>query len=206
MKKLLTTALLLTLALATINITHAYTNTKYTFTINPPPGWTTTEPANVTVAFVGPLNEDFPVNMNILVVTTNKTITQFVTASEQALQTSLTNYTTISEAPRTINNITAYEIVYTFTYQNTTIKQKQVYLIKNTEAFIITYSASATTYPKYLSAFETSIQTFQTTAGTDWWLWPTIIIIIIATIAAIALLTGRKKSTKTRHKHHKPPK
>jgi disulfide bond formation protein DsbB len=198
MKKLLTAAALLTLILAFISSAHAYTSTTYGFTIDPPIGWTTTEPAYAAVVFTGPTDQGYTVNINIQVETTSLTLDQFVQESKQSLQV-VPDYVNISETTRTINGNDAYEIVYTFTATSITLKQKQVMLIINEKAYVIIYSAKQTTYPTYLPTFENTLQTFNTTTdqgnifGLDWRLWAIIIIIIVAVTITIAMLMRRKK-------------
>jgi hypothetical protein len=107
MKKLLITTSLLIIICASTNLAHAYTNTKYGFTIDPPSGWTTTEPSYAAVLFTGPTDSGFTVNINIQVETTAQTLDQYKTTSIQTLQNTFDNFHLISEASRTINGVNA---------------------------------------------------------------------------------------------------
>jgi hypothetical protein len=201
MKKILIATSLLILLCISTSPAFAYTNTKYGFSIDPPPGWTVTEPSYAAVLFTGPTDSGFTVNINIQVETTTMTLDQYKTASKQALQDAFDNLHIISEGSRTINGVNAYEVVYNFTYASVTAQQKQVWLIANGKAYIVVYTAVPSTYSTYLPLFETSVQTFQTTAagggltflGLEWWIWLIIAAVIAVAAATAAVLISRRK-------------
>lgn len=176
-----------------VNSVQAYTNDKYGFSIEPPAGWSVIEPSWAAVAFIGPTEYGFTVNVNIQVETTSMSLNEYISASKQQFQ-NLEDFYEISEGPRTINNVNAYEIVYTWTYSGTTVQQKLVVLVKGGKAFAICYSAIPATYSKYLPAFESSLQTFKILeAGMEWWVWLIIIVVVVGVVAAIAILILRRR-------------
>ncbi|MEM3759644.1 MAG: DcrB-related protein [Candidatus Bathyarchaeia archaeon] len=175
-----------------VNTVQAYTNNKYGFSIEPPSGWSVIEPSWATVAVIGPTEHGFTVNVNIQVETTSMSLNEYISASRQQLQ-NLEDFYEISEGSRTINNVNAYEIVYTWTYSGITVQQKQVWLVKGGKAFVITYSAAPATYSKYLPAFESSLQTFKIEAGIEWWVWLIIIVVVVGVVAAVATLILRRR-------------
>jgi hypothetical protein len=180
-----------------INTVQAYTNNKYGFSIEPPAGWSVVEPSWAAVAFIGPTEYGFTVNVNIQVETTSASLSEYVSLAKSQLR-NLEDFYEISEGPRTINNVNAYEIVYTWTYSGRTIQQKQVYLVKGGKAFVITYTASLDTYSKYLPTFESSLQTFKIReAGMEWWVWLIIIVAVVGVVAAAAILILRRRKPPT---------
>lgn len=210
MKKVSTAILLMLLVLFSAGSVQAYTNNTYGFSITPPTGWTVEEPSYAAVVFLGPIQGGFRVNVNIQVEGTTLTLEQYVAYGKQNLQT-FQDFHLISESPRTINNVSAYELVFTFTYSGVNVQEKQVCLVKYGKAFIITYAALPTTYQNYLTAFENSVQTFQissqppppqapadgTFLGLQWWIWVILIVIIASIAATAAVMLHRKKPPPT---------
>jgi hypothetical protein len=194
LKKLLITTLLMLLLCVSVGSAHAYTNTSYNFSVEPPNGWTVEEPTYAVVAFVGPTDEGFQVNVNVQVEATNLSLADYVSAGKTNLET-YEDFTLLTEGARNrINNIDAYEVVFTFTYNGMALKDKQVYLVTGGNAFVVTYSALPTTYETYLPYFETSVQTFNVGTGGPDWQWIVIIAIIAALVVAAAVFVfGRRR-------------
>jgi hypothetical protein len=184
----------------------AYTNQKNNFSIDQPSGWTVDETIDyglVVVAFLGPREESFTVNVQIQVedLPEETTLNQYVEATLNKTPGTVSNFTLVSEAPRIIDNIEAHELVYTFDYSGSYhIKVKQVVIVKNDKAFNIVYTALQTTYDKYLAAFDSSVETFTTNSigvqfmGLDWWFWAVIITVIAIVVAVWAVVYRRRKS------------
>jgi hypothetical protein len=201
MRKLLVTTLFALLVCVSINSAYAYTNSRYGFSIDQPSGWTIDEPSYAAVFFYGPTVEGSRVNINIQVESTSLSLAEYVSASKTNIATVLQGFNLISEGARNrINNVDAYELVYTSTQYGSALEQKQVYLVKSGNAFVITYTALSTTYQDYLPAFEISVQTFNISdAGLDW-LWIVVIVIVVAivvAVGAIALARHRRKPPTT---------
>lgn len=163
MKKTSIMILVVLLVCVSVNSVQAYTSEEHNFSIDPPSGWTVddTYPGTV-VTFYGPTEEGFGININVVIesVPLTMTVEQYISANKDALNTGLDNYELVSESTRVINKVDAYEMVSTFTYTNVAIKNKQILLVHANTAYIITCSALPTTYQKYLSTFESSIETF----------------------------------------------
>lgn len=198
MKKGLITTLVVLLVCVSVSSVQAYTTEEYNFSIDPPSGWTVDDTTTgAAVFFYGPTEEGFRLNVNIQVesLPTTMTVEQYASAAKELLPTVGSNFQFVSEGTRVINKVEAYELVYTFTQSNIDIKGKQVYLVVNKKAFIIAYTASPTTYQKYLSAFESSVETFKTLEPTPWYIeyWYFWVIIAIA-VAALAFYLIRRRA------------
>jgi len=205
MKKVLIVALFVLIVCLSADSVQAYTSSKYNFSVDPPSGWTVDDTITfAAVVFYGPTEEGFRVNVNVQVesLPASMTAEQYADTAKETLSTFFYNFTLVSEGSRVINNVDAYELVFTFTQATVNVKEKQVYLVRNKKAYIVTYAALPTTYQKYLTTFESSVETFkilEPTAGAflglDWWLWVIIIAVVVGTVAAVVLLWRRKKAS-----------
>jgi len=195
MRKRLIATLIVLLVCVSVGSVQAYTNKEYNFSIDPPSGWDVDDLVTLTVvAFYGPTEEEFRVNFNIQVesLSTTMTIEQYASEAKERLRLFFDNYELISERARVINEVDAYEIVSTFTEEAIDYKMKQVCLVKDKKAYVITYGALPTTYQKYLAEFESSVETFLF-LGLDWLLWAIILVIVVGAVAVAALVLRRRK-------------
>jgi len=136
----------------------AYGNVQYGFSINPPSGWSVEEEAGeFPVTFV---NYDTFSNINVGVEVTSKTLSEYVAYSKPSLQT-LNDYILVSEGSRVINGLNSYEIVFTMTDDELEYELKQVIIVQNGKAYVISCTALKSEYANSASAFEQSIQSFQ---------------------------------------------
>ena len=134
-----------------------YQNTEFGFALNPPEGWTIQDVSNqyaVFVSFLGPTEDNFQINIYI----SNATLETGETIAGKAeeltdMYSSNENFSLIISDETTVNDMNAYEIVYTMN----TLKQKMVLVEKNNKVLILVYSALETSYDKYLTVFEESL-------------------------------------------------
>lgn len=198
MRKGLITTLGVLLVYVLVSSVQAYTNQEYNFSIEPPSGWTVDDTTTLAVVFFyGPTEWSFRVNVNIQVesLPTTMTVEQYASAVKEQLRIFLDNYELVSERTRVINEVDAYELILTFAQAGISIKEKQVYLVEAKKAYIIAYAASPTSYQKYLSAFESSVETFKIVAPTPWYIqnWYVWVIIAVA-VAAFAFYLIRRRA------------
>ena len=176
----------------------AYVNKEYGFSIQPPEGWTIQEDwFGAIVCFIGPTEDDFAVNINIVSEETDMSLEEYVELSKQQIKDIL-NATIISGGSRTIKNHEAYEIVLTWTMGAHNLKQKQVYLIEKGRAYIITCTASQSNYDSYVSTFDESINTFEflETGDLGWLLYVIIAVVIVIVAIAIIVYVKRRREVK----------
>lgn len=197
MKKNLITLIVLLVSVS-VGSVQAYTNEEYNFSIDPPSGWAIDDATTgAAVFFYGPTEGGFRVNVNIQVesLPTAITVEQYASAGEEQLALALNNYELGSEGTRVINRVDAYELVFTFTYAGVDIQEKQVHVVVDKKGFVITYAASPTTYQKYLSAFESSVETFNVLEPTPWYIRYWYVWVIIAVpVGALALYVIRRRA------------
>jgi hypothetical protein len=143
-----------------------YKNNEYGFSINPPKGWKIQENIKmdnftIPVAFIGPVEKNFAVNINIYIEKINETTLQeYVNLNKKILTLVVSSYNLISERNTTINNHEAYELLYTAKIKNTDLAYKQIFLIKNNSGYVITFTALKDNFDKYIVVFDKSIETF----------------------------------------------
>lgn len=141
-----------------------YVNSKYGISIVPPEGWVTDEsqPLKRVVAFLGPTEDDFAVNMVILIrkLPYEISLEEFIKEGKKDL-VNFQDFNMVSERDRIIDGIEAHEWVFTFKMDTFNLKEKQVFLIKNGKVYLITCAALQSNYDTYEPIFEESIQTLK---------------------------------------------
>jgi hypothetical protein len=135
-----------------------YTNAKYGFGLNPPEGWTVQESPyfnGTMILFRGPkVLGNFTTDMIIIIDPSfsgttlrncaNKTIEPF---------SNNTNFSIVSNTAITLNGMNAYELVYSINL----LEEKWVFVEKNSFVLALSYSTLTSTYPTYVSDFDTSV-------------------------------------------------
>lgn len=159
--------IILAVAVIVVSPPETYLNGEYGFSINPPKGWKIKENVhidNITliVAFIGPVENNFAVNINIYSENVKgMDLQEYVASNKKGLASSFPGYNLILEKNTTINSLEAYELIYTAKLRNKDLKYKQVFLIKDDEGYIITFAALKDNFDKYIAVFEKSIGTFR---------------------------------------------
>jgi hypothetical protein len=142
-----------------------YVNEEYGISMRPPQGWTIKEESEgmVLVYFLGPIDEGFRININIVVEETTyveMSLQEYVDACKEQLQ-SVLKASIISEGSRTIKGHEAYEVVFTWISETYDFQQKQVYLVEKGNGYVITCTALQTNYDNYVPDFDESVETFE---------------------------------------------
>jgi len=142
-----------------------YVNEEYGFLISPPQGWTVQEESEgeILVYFLGPIDEGFRININILVEETQMSLQDYVDFNKDQLLYVL-GASIILEGGKIIKGHEAYEVVFTWIYQTYDLQQKQVYLVEKGNGYVITFSALQTNYDNYITDFDESVDTFEFSA------------------------------------------
>ena len=138
-----------------------YSNTLYGFGLNPPEGWTIDESnPDIIVSFIGPTYENGTVNIRIAAGQLETGMTLYDSAMDlmiQYLDTYFGEYTINSITNRTINDMNAFEIIYTIIQNEVQVKQKQVWIEKSRKTLILSYSAISDVFDTYDTVFEESL-------------------------------------------------
>lgn len=141
-----------------------YTNTPYGFGLNPPDDWTTDEEdPYVTVRFYGPIINDFNINLGISgpeVYEQGLTLSGLIDDMKEAYPSVFTDFNYISSDPITINEMDAYDFIYTFTMENVELKQIQYLVEKGNKVSIITFTTTQDVFDDYIDIVEESLTSF----------------------------------------------
>jgi hypothetical protein len=140
----------------------SYVNQEFGFGLNPPLGWTQTENTQDLAKFICPDQNDYPVNLGIKTpIESNGTLNNVV---EQLIEyysnVSFKNFLLLSSEPRTINGLNAYEMVYSEGQEPYMLQHKQVLFEKNNKIYSLTYISLVSTYDRYISVVDQSINSF----------------------------------------------
>ena len=143
-----------------------YINEDYGFGLNPPDGWVMNETSadNYIVKFNTSDENNFPVALIIIISDygDGDTLESHAEWEIDIFENASEEFTLLSNNNRVINNINAYEIVYTdkvvlFGY---TIKTKEVLVDLDNYVLTLAFYASSDSYDAYLSDFEDAVNTF----------------------------------------------
>jgi hypothetical protein len=140
----------------------SYINQEYGFELIPPEGWTVNENTQDPVKFFCPDQNDYQVNLAIKKpILSNETLN---TAVEQLIgyytESYFKNFSLISSKPMTINDLDAYEIVFSEGREPYLLQHKQVFFEKNKKIYSIVYTSLVTTFDTYISVVDQSINSF----------------------------------------------
>lgn len=145
----------------------SYTNTKG-FKINSPKGWKIDESGTMgTLAILyNPIVDkegDAPFAANINVSSESATgmdLNTYVNGSKDAMANVLTNYKITQEKNVTIGGVQAKILEATFVQGSFHLRNLQLVIIKNNQAYVVTGSALESTWSRYKDVFEASLMTF----------------------------------------------
>jgi len=139
-----------------------YINDDYGFGLNPPDGWVMNESTKEN--FIVKFNTSDEVALIIIISEygNGDTLESHAEWEIEIFEDDSDDFTLISKKSRTINNIDAYEIVYTDKLNaiDYTVETKEVLVELNNVVLTLVYYASIDLYDTYLSDFENSINTF----------------------------------------------
>jgi serine/threonine-protein kinase len=142
-----------------------YSNEEYGFGFNPPGGWRLQEQnTGVIVIYASPPEDaldNFAENINVLIENLTEPISsyEYSMSSLQQLQ-NITNFNLTSFENITFAGIQSNKIVYTGAQAIFNLTWMQVLTIKNSRAFIITFTAEQDKYSDYIVAINDVIDSF----------------------------------------------
>ncbi len=140
-----------------------YINQNYGFEIIPPVDWIINENTIDLVKFFCPDENVYQINLAVKEpIMSNETLGSL---SQQLIElyseSFFKNFTLISNNQRTINGLSAYELVYSEGQQPYMLQHKQVLFKKDNRVFSVTYISLVNTYDTYISVVDQSINSFR---------------------------------------------
>jgi len=147
-----------------IEIDREYINTEYGFALNPPEGWNVAENVTeeVVACFSPPLRDDICFNISKPYrLDIGLALSVFADDIEEQYIEILDNFTVVYRDWRDIEGLTAYEIVYTYDEDDTSIKAIQVAVAKSRTVFMISFIMTNEFYDEFISPANQSIDSFK---------------------------------------------
>ncbi len=146
-----------------------YDNATEKLSFQYPDKWEMQEGFMGTLVFVKSPQADskdtFQENVNVMVQSLGGqkvTLAQFAEAAEQQITSMITEAEIVEpNSDTTLADNAAKKIVYTGQQGQYNLKWQQIYFIKGDKAYVVTYTAQATDYEKYLPEVENILKSFQ---------------------------------------------
>ncbi len=168
-------------------VTAGYTNKKHRFSLAEPEGWNVDESGlmGTAVIFYGPTESEFTVNANVVVeeIPEGTTLEQYASAGNETLADVLNNYEQISEREMKIGDLDAHERVFTHEMGDRKLVAKQVAVVSEKRAYVLTFTALEGNYDQYVEVFDKMVQSFEVSEAS----------VLVAAIM-LALLILRRRS------------
>jgi hypothetical protein len=144
--------------------TRSYTNDTYEFSLNPPVGWREVENhgSEVIVKFSPQNSSDVSLTIGIpFTIGEGRALSTYADQIEENLSESGMNYTILFRDWRSISQLQAYEIAYSYDGDGTQRYVKQVAILRTRTVFLITFTAPLSVSGQYGYEVNESIDTFQ---------------------------------------------
>ena len=141
----------------------SYTDSKYAFSLDPPAGWQQRENEDPTVAVEFAPAHSSDVSLRIAApfpLSEGRALSTFADEVEQELSESGGNYTILYRDWRSLPELQAYEIAYSFEQEGKALYVKQIALLRTRTVFLVTFTAPTLSAAQYLPGVDQSIETF----------------------------------------------
>ena len=139
-----------------------HTNNEEWFAVVYPTDWESNEGFGVSAMFLSlQESEEDAFRENFSVVTeelpTPMSVSDYYDASLVHLESLIPEFNELSKTETTIAGIDALEIMYQGTQDGVVLQRNQVFLVKDTKAYIMTYTATEDTYESFLESVMISV-------------------------------------------------
>jgi hypothetical protein len=144
-------------------ISPLYTNDIYGFSMNPPAGWQQIENVlpNVAVCFAPDNISNVSLTIGVpFSLSEGRALSTFADQVEENLSESGMNYTILYRDWRSVSDVQAYEIAYSYQQNGIKTYTKQVAVLKTRTVFLITFTAPNEVSTHYLADVNQSIDSF----------------------------------------------
>jgi len=142
----------------------AYINEEFGVGIDPPDnwiemnfssnewiaGWTSSLNSSTSLTISPPYRLDEGLALSV-----------FADDIEETYPTHYSNFSTVTRDWLTIRGLTAYEIIYHYSFNGSVIKERQVMVKHTRDVYILKYHSSSSEYDMYFSSVDKSISSFQ---------------------------------------------
>ncbi len=140
-----------------------YTNSLYGFSFDPPVSWqqVANDDSSVAVRFSPGNTSDASLYIAVpFTLSEGRSLSTFADQTEENLLENGVDYTIIKRDWRTISQLQAYELAYSYEQDGITKYVKQVAVLRTRTVFLITFTALDALAEQYLTDVDQSIETF----------------------------------------------
>ena len=140
------------------------------YKMRPPLGWATNKAVgDVPAHFLNPIPDlqggviPFQANINILIepVPEKPPMQEYVDASKQTISLMLTDHNLVDDSESTVNGRPAHFLESTFHHEIFKLRNRQMLLISDDQAFVVTATALEETWESYDDIFDASLRSFE---------------------------------------------
>jgi hypothetical protein len=142
----------------------SYTNDVYGFSLNPPVGWHEIENQLPDTAVVFAPQNSMDVSLMIGIPFTigeGRALSTYADQVEENLSESGVNYSVLFRDWRSISQLQAYEIAYSYDMDGTQRYVKMVAILRTRTVFLITFIVPLSVSNQYIDEIDVSIDTFR---------------------------------------------
>ncbi len=146
-----------------------YENLNYGFRIIPPKDWTVDESGQFgdAVFFFGPTvftsdGKPIKININVGSESTKLGLDEYAEANKSILSEAFSDYKLVEDRKITVRGREAYIVGGTFSAQGVNIRNRQMMIIENGKAFIVTATNLESAWDQYDDLIDASLNTFET--------------------------------------------
>jgi hypothetical protein len=151
---------LLIFAASFVQVTQAYHNSDFGFSITPPDGWQSQAVEGLVVQYIDPSVATTGASINVVIQVTSQTLAQSMPSTKSYLAGLFDNFNVISEGYIEFNGLTGYQMTFTDTMNDVEFKQQQYYFIENGRAYIITCTAFKSQFGNVAMSLVSSVNSF----------------------------------------------
>jgi hypothetical protein len=147
----------------TAPVSRTYTNDLFGFSLDPPSGWQQIENEDKEIAVRFSPGNTSNVSLIIAVpfpLSEGRALSTYADQAEENLLESGVDYSIVKRDWRTISQLQAYELAYTYEQKDATEYVKQVVVLRTRTVFLITFTAPEPLATQYLTEVDQSIETF----------------------------------------------
>ena len=149
----------------TVPARQTYTSKSDGFLIQFPSTWTAQEKVyGSAVTFNSPTSETDKIKENVAINTSklnnSYTIDEYFTANKERL-IAQTGYVEIENSNIKINDVDAKKIIFKSIYKDYKLQFEEIFIIKNTTLYTITYTATESTFNDFAQQVDEMIATFE---------------------------------------------
>jgi hypothetical protein len=138
-----------------------YWNEEHGFQLYYPEDWVQTYAAGTVVAFVDPETDEFQENVNIVIESCgDMSLEEYVAANTESLPQIIPGASISNEKDIEVQGRKGHEWIVMATVEGFNLKDKQVFFVASEKGYVLTLTASESTYSEYVDTFDEMVNSF----------------------------------------------